>query len=75
MLTIATKISIGEWKGGWLVWGSDGDVAFEVEDEDGEMVDDFGYDLIKKPSSSSRTSSSDGARLSDRIPGSWTELD
>lgn len=74
MLSMAAKISAGEWKGGWMTWGGDGDVAFEVEEDREDMVDDFGFCLRKKPSSSSSLGpDTDVRRRSFRaeIPGSW----
>lgn len=72
MLSIAAKISAGEWKDGWMIWGGgDGGVAFEVEGEGEEgEVDDFGYE-IKKKTSSTFGSNDKGERVRMEMPGSW----
>lgn len=73
MMGIAAKISRGEWKGGWMVWGGEGMV--EV---DGEVEDDYGFEIRRTPTSSSfkmeeSQEERERGRSVDRreIPGSW----
>lgn len=69
MLSIAAKISVGEWRGGWLTWS--GDVAFEVLEEEGEeedlFFDDYEFESKGKPSLSGLR----GRGRRELMPGGW----
>jgi len=77
MMGIAAKISAGEWKGGWMLWGigdSNLSQTFEVDGEEEGELDDYGFEIKKKPSCSSMTAQAgDRGRSRERveIPGSW----
>lgn len=83
MMGIAAKISRGEWRDGWVVWGEESggvEKGGEMEVEE----DDYGFEIRRTPSSLSLKSDASGSgsekekkrgrRSSfDRveIPGSW----